>query len=260
MSEKIQNAHGDTVVEIGDSNVPVHVAWSRVMGEVTSLGKEQRHDSPGAKFNFRGIDDVMNLVGPVLRKHGVSVIPFIRSIESRDFTNKSGNRQHEVMVMVSYTVIGPDGDTFEGSAPGESADSSDKATSKAMSVAYRTFLLQSLCLPTDEPDPDHYATDRSPANPKQEEAQKTAAGLLAGDKDLATVERVKTWAEGKELMDEAVVVDDKGSTEPLSRLFERTLAGLGDTTADTKAEQVLRDSLGATEVPAEEPKTEEVPA
>jgi hypothetical protein len=33
-------------------------------------------------------------------------------------------------------------------------DTSDKATAKAMSVALRTYLLQTLMLPTDEKDPD----------------------------------------------------------------------------------------------------------
>jgi hypothetical protein len=40
---------------------------------------------------------------------------------------------------------------------GEGSDSLDKATSKAMSVAYRTALLQALCLPTSDPDPDSFS-------------------------------------------------------------------------------------------------------
>jgi len=40
-------------------------------------------------------------------------------------------------------------------------DSGDKATAKAMSVAFRTALLQSLSLPTDEVDPDATSYERS---------------------------------------------------------------------------------------------------
>ena len=43
----------------------------------------------------------------------------------------------------------------------EVVDSGDKATAKAMSVAFRTALLQALCLPTDEPDPDASSYERS---------------------------------------------------------------------------------------------------
>jgi hypothetical protein len=46
--------------------------------------------------------------------------------------------------------------------PGEAFDSGDKSTAKAMSVAYRTALLQALTLPTDEPDPDETVEELAP--------------------------------------------------------------------------------------------------
>jgi hypothetical protein len=57
-------------------------------------------------------------------------------------------------VQVTFFFYGPMGDHIECTTPGEGFDFGDKATSKAMSVACRTALLQTLCLPTDEPDPD----------------------------------------------------------------------------------------------------------
>ena len=42
-------------------------------------------------------------------------------------------------------------------------DGGDKATAKAMSVAFRIALLQALALPTSEPDPDSTSYERSPA-------------------------------------------------------------------------------------------------
>jgi len=60
----------------------------------------------------------------------------------------------------------------------ESMDSGDKATAKAMSVAFRTALLQTLCLPTDESDPDadSYVRSAAPqrsATEKQEAPQRS---------------------------------------------------------------------------------------
>lgn len=243
MSEKIRNAGGETVFTVGDEVVPVHVAWSRVMGEVTALGKHQRNQSQG--FNFRGIDDVMNLLGPVLRTHGVAILPYLRELRSRDFTSKSGGLMHEVHVIVGFTIIGPGGDTMTGSAPGESADSGDKATPKAMSVAFRTFLLQSLCLPTDETDPDAQVTDRGPAKTDDDMAQSTANGLATAV-SVESVQRVEEWAKGKALLGVQVSVGDV--TLPLERVFADTYARLGDNTAGEQAEQVLKDSLGATEI------------
>jgi hypothetical protein len=47
-------------------------------------------------------------------------------------------------------------------------DSGDKSLSKAMSVAWRTFLLQTFHLPTNDPDPDsegYEATPRAAGGP-----------------------------------------------------------------------------------------------
>jgi hypothetical protein len=75
-----------------------------------------------------------------------------------------------VRISVSFSVYGSEGEPITGTVAAEAFDSGDKATAKAMSVAYRTFLLQLLCLPTDEPDPDSYtyniaevAVDSKPA-------------------------------------------------------------------------------------------------
>lgn len=226
----------------------VQQAWSAVMGDVTSLGKHQRNSQQN--FNFRGIDDVMNLVGPVLRKHQVSIIPTTRSVERRDFTSSKGTVMRETVVDVCFTIVGPGGDEIVGSAFGESSDAGDKSMPKAMSVAFRTFLLQALCLPTDEPDPDSESVQRGASTPSTTTAQITADGL-ANVTDVAAVKRVRDWSVTKGIMGEQVT-DADGNSVPLERLFDKVLAALGDTTSDQEAEKVLADSLGATEVPAEE--------
>ena len=66
-----------------------------------------------------------------------------------------------VTVVVEYTVTGPAGDQITAAAAGQASDSGDKAVPKAMSVAFRTVLLQALCIPTDEPDPDSQVHERA---------------------------------------------------------------------------------------------------
>lgn len=134
-------------------------AWSNVMADVQSISKDSRNESQ--KFMFRGIDAVMNTVGPVLRKHGVIVVPGASEIETERYTTKSGGQMVNRVTKVSYTVYGPAGDSFSGTVYGEAADSGDKGTTKAESVALRTFLLQALVIPTDDPDPDAESHERS---------------------------------------------------------------------------------------------------
>lgn len=137
-------------------------ALAAVMGQVQAVGKTGRNQAQG--YNFRGIDAVMNAVGPALRDHGVVIAPEVLDVAYRD-VEVGAKRSHmrEATVRVRYTAYGPAGDTLSATVAAEALDSGDKATAKAMSVAYRTCLLQLLTIPTDEPDPDGYSYERSAA-------------------------------------------------------------------------------------------------
>jgi len=136
-------------------------ALSAVMAEVQSISKSQRVTSGPAQFNFRGVDAVVNVVGPILRKHGVVVVPHsVEEIREERYETASKKPMHGVILRIVWRFYGPDGSFIEASSVGESADSGDKASPKAHSVAYRTVLLQALCIPTDDPDPDSQVHER----------------------------------------------------------------------------------------------------
>lgn len=142
-----------------DTKPHVVEALALVMGDVQGIAKTSRNQQQG--FNFRGIDAVMNTVGPALRKHGVVIVPEDVVATYRDAQTTTGKAIREVTVRVTYRIHGPAGDSITMQAIGESLDSGDKGSAKAMSVAYRVALLQALTIPTDEPDPDHYTYERS---------------------------------------------------------------------------------------------------
>lgn len=135
-------------------------ALSKVMADVGAVKKGDRNEAQ--RFNFRGIDAVVNAVSPALRAHGIVVTPDLVSIE-RDTVEVGQKRtpMGHVTVVVKYTFTAADGSSLSATVAGEAMDSGDKATPKAMSVAFRTALLQALCLPTDEPDPDSHTYERS---------------------------------------------------------------------------------------------------
>lgn len=138
---------------MSEENPPIHQALMNVMAEITHVPKDGYNKQQD--FNFRGIDGVLNAVGPAFRKHGILPIPEVTSVDSTSYTTKNGTVMTRSVVRVNYEFRGPAGDccTARG-IPGESADSGDKSVSKAMSVAYRTALIQVLALPTHEADPD----------------------------------------------------------------------------------------------------------
>lgn len=136
----------------------VHQALSKVMAEVQAVRKDSKNQAQ--RFNFRGIDAVMNAVGPALRKHGVTILPEDVEVHRSNGTAANGKQTAEVVIKVTYRVYGPAGDSIHGKVAAEAMDFGDKAIAKAMSVAYRTFLLQALTIPTDEPDPDSESYER----------------------------------------------------------------------------------------------------
>lgn len=174
---------------------------SRVMTDVGAVRKGDRNDSQS--FNFRGIDAVVNAVSPALREHGVVVLPTVRKVTASTVeVGRNRTRMGHVSVIVRYRFVGPDGDHLDCTTVGEAMDAGDKATPKAMSVAFRTALLQALALPTDEPDPDSQSYERSAAKTgeeiaaEQRETERTALinEIAALSPDRAAV--LQEWAEG----------------------------------------------------------------
>ena len=145
-----------------ENQLSIAQALSEVMKAVGGIAKKDRNQSQG--FNFRGIDSVVNAVSPQLQKFGVVVVPAVEDYEYATVEiGRNRTAMGHVRVRVRYTFIGPKGDAISATVVGEAMDSGDKATAKAMSVAFRTALLQALCLPTDEPDPDASSYERSSA-------------------------------------------------------------------------------------------------
>ena len=137
----------------------IYQSLNAVMNDVQGVGKNSKNTQQG--FMFRGIDAVINAVGPAFRKHGVIAVPELQSERTEVITTAKGGTMSRVCVEVAYHFYGSEGDSLKAVVAAEAFDSGDKATAKAMSVAYRTALLQVLCLPTDEPDPDSYSYERS---------------------------------------------------------------------------------------------------
>ena len=139
----------------------IYAALAAVMADVDHVAKRDRNEQQ--RFLFRGVDAVVNAVGPVLRKHHVLVVPQVEHVEYSPITTRNGGQMTSCRLTVTYTFYAEDGSSIASKVAAESFDSGDKATPKAMSVAFRTALLQALALPTDEPDPDAETYDQAPA-------------------------------------------------------------------------------------------------
>ncbi len=179
-------------------------ALAAVMGEVQAVGKGDRNNEQG--YNFRGIDAVINAVGPAFRRHGIVPVPLKSEAKYRDVLTSREKRSRECTVAVTYRFYGPAGDFIDCEVPGESMDFGDKGAPKAMSVAYRIALIQTLCIPTHEPEPDAQTYERAeePAGPTAEQVENFAALALT----IAAAESTAGLRNAWELVVSAFKADD----------------------------------------------------
>jgi hypothetical protein len=131
---------------------------------------------------FRGIDAVVNAVGPILRKHSVIVIPDVENISYDLVQTSTGKAATACRILARYTFYAMDGSSVSARVAAEAWDHGDKAAPKAMSVAFRTALLQALALPTDEPDPDSHSYEQDA--PKAEAKPTRRMSLAVTDAQL----------------------------------------------------------------------------
>jgi hypothetical protein len=164
------------------SHMKVHELLIQARRRIRAIGKYSRNTEQN--YNFRGVDDVVNEASPIFADLGILILPLLESASYRDVRTSRDKPSREVTVSVTYRFIGPLGDSLDIKVPGESMDSGDKGTPKAMSVALRIALLQALMIPTRElhPDPDSQSYERADraetGAAEREAAQPTRVTLL----------------------------------------------------------------------------------
>ena len=158
----------------------IHAALVAASQQIGAVKKSQRNTAPGGNYNFRGVDQVVNAASPAFLNLGILVTPEVLELNYRQ--QEVGNKRswmQNVTVKVRYTFTATeDGSQISATTVGEASDSGDKATPKAMSVAFRTALLQTLMLPTDDPDPDSYSYGHGDPEPTAGTTRDQARALV----------------------------------------------------------------------------------
>lgn len=128
----------------------VYALISAVQKDLSEVGIKKDQTNTFQKYKFRGIDDIYNTLSPILAKRGLVILP--RTVERVvvEHESKSGGLTFYVTLRVEYDFVS----SFDHSSHtvvtyGEAMDSSDKATNKAMSAAYKYAVIQAFAIPTE---------------------------------------------------------------------------------------------------------------
>lgn len=128
----------------------VYEAISKVTTALIAHGIEKSRENKDQNFMFRGIDDVLKALAPLLSANKLCILPNVTSREVMARTTASGKTTYNVALKVEYAIVSAeDGSTHVVSAYGEANDTQDKSTGKAMSMAYKSMCFQAFCIATE---------------------------------------------------------------------------------------------------------------
>jgi hypothetical protein len=126
--------------------------------ELGAISKDDEATA-GARFKYRGHDQIVNAIVPLFNKYGVytTVEDELIRYEGRPAANNKWATAAVIAKRVTFWA--PDGSNRSSLVVAESVDNGNKATGQAQTYAYRFALTQTFTIPTGEPDPDTLSGD-----------------------------------------------------------------------------------------------------
>ena len=136
------------------ANARIYDAICGVMEDIGAVGKNDVNRQQG--FKYRSIDAVMNALSPAMIKHKVFCVPELLEQSREERQTSKGAQLIYSICRMRYRFYTTDGSYVDAITVGEGMDSGDKATNKAMAIAFKYACFQTFCIPTEElmDDPD----------------------------------------------------------------------------------------------------------
>ena len=149
-------------------NPKIYAAIAGVIADCGIVGKDKVNKQQG--FKYRSVDDVFNALHPALAKNKVVIIPTVVDRQCEEVgKTKNGTAILKVICKVKYDICAEDGSRVTSIIYGEGMDMGDKATNKAMAIAYKYLCFQVFCIPTEEmSDPDGESQEEEIRTPKKQ--------------------------------------------------------------------------------------------
>lgn len=153
-------------------NPKIYAAIAGVIADCGIVGKDKVNKQQG--FKYRSVDDVFNALHPALAKNKVVIIPTVVDRQCEEVgKTKNGTAILKVICKVKYDICAEDGSRVTSIIYGEGMDTGDKATNKAMAIAYKYLCFQVFCIPTEEmSDPDGESLEEKIGTPKKQSEKK----------------------------------------------------------------------------------------
>lgn len=194
LSDSHALSESDDLTGQATGQAAIYPALGAVMKACGPIAKESYNQ--GQRFNFRGIDAVMNALHPLLAEHGVLVLPEVvdHQMTERE-TQRGGTMFHHFTRVRFHFAAAADGSRVTVEMCGEAADAGDKGLNKTMSMALKYALFQVFMIPTQDQDADAESPELAAGNRRGETRGRGETGKRReGDPEvgLAAMERMMT--------------------------------------------------------------------
>lgn len=214
----------------------IYQKMTAAMADIGAVSKSQTNQQQ--HFRYRGIDDAMNALYPILAKHGLFLVPEVLDQKREERTTKSGGNLIYSILKVRYTMYAADGSSVSAVVIGEGMDSADKSSNKAIAAAMKYAIFQMFCIPTEDmrnDDPDKESPPEStPVRAKKSETVPQAYSYKAEMQEIMTQFGVdKTgFAAMRSALIEGGIIPDKPASEmqeaDWKHLFNMIRVNFGD--------------------------------
>ena len=137
-----------------ESGKGIYAAMAAIQRDFPAVTKEGIN--PSQKYKFRGIDDALKALNPLLSKHGVFMVAQDLKVSISDTGAKTSNGTPMFRSILTGTVIWYhlDGSSIESSIVGEGIDMGDKGTMKAHANALKYLCWYTFAVPTESEKKD----------------------------------------------------------------------------------------------------------
>lgn len=211
-------ARGIRKVEDTGMSDTIYTKMAKILAEFPTVSKDRVN--PSQKYSYRGVDDALSALHPLLAKHGVFMqMVSMDAVFSPAGETSSGKQQVRCVLRGRVAFVhGESKTSLESEMVGEGIDMGDKATMKAQANALKYLIWYTFAVPTEEPVDSEAHEDAPAQRPKLapvtntiDKGQKLSLALILslieGADTLDKLEKVKDSAR------EFVLVMRNGSPE-----------------------------------------------
>jgi len=158
----------------------IYTKLADIQADIEGITKNHTNKSQG--YDFRSVDDVLNMLHGLLVKHRVVVVPEkVGEARHEERPSKSGGILIARIYDIKYTMYAEDGSSVSAIVPGEGMDSGDKASNKALSGSYKYWAFLTFSIPTEGVliDGDNGSPEPGKSQPKAEPKEEPGNGEKA---------------------------------------------------------------------------------